>query len=142
MKILALLSLLCFISLSSFSQERTRGVNVPGDVMQKFDRDFPDAGPENWQMLSSDLYVAKFRLNGFVQRAHYNSFGAWQYTDIEISEEHMPAAAMEHYRSTYSQYPIMGTGLHDASNSYFFIEIMRRGVKRKLKYDEEGNFIQ
>ncbi|MEM7367111.1 MAG: hypothetical protein AAF587_00850 [Bacteroidota bacterium] len=116
---------------------------VPTEILETFDRDFPEAGPQNWQMLSDDLYVAKFLLRGFVQKAHYNAIGSWQYTDIEVAKNDLPEGALDHYDATYKQFPVASTGFHDAlSGSYYFIEIFRGGVKRKLKYDEEGNFLE
>lgn len=143
MKLTILFTFVCLLTSTAFSQDRPRGVMIPEEILEGFENDFPEAGPEKWQKLSQSLFVAKFRLKGFVQHAHYAEDGEWLYTDIEITEEYIPEPAMAHYQATYSQYGIVGTGLHDArGNSYYFIEIFRGGVKRKLKYDEEGNFIQ
>lgn len=143
MKVFTIFSLLCFTALLAFSQNNTRGMDVPEEIRETFDRDFPEAGPEKWQVLSDDLFVAKFLLRGFIQKAHYNGIGSWQYTDIEVSKNDLPETALDHYEGTYRQFPIASMGFHDAtSGSYYFIEIFRGGVKRKLKYDEEGNFIE
>ena len=97
----------------------------------------------DWEQLPDNQYVAKFSLNGYQMRATYSLIGIWLYTDIDVTEKDIPAAAMEHYRATYGNSPVVGAGFHDEPNgSYYYLEIFRTGARRKLRYDEAGNFIR
>jgi hypothetical protein len=115
---------------------------IPEQVHNRFLQDFTEGHSPQWRK-RGNYYEVAFLLNEYRMVATYSGTGTWMHTEIEIPVEKMPDRAMAHYREQYGSYPLVDTGYHDEEGErYYRIRILRDGVVRMLKYDDNGNFIR
>lgn len=121
---------------------QSRGWGAPEEVTLNFEEDFPSAEQVDWNNVNK-TYEATFHLNGFVMKATYTQLGVWRHTHITVPQDRMPPAALSHCESSYPAASIVATGYHDdPKERYYLIDIRRNGRMVRLRYDDDGKFLQ
>lgn len=118
-----------------------RSFMPPEAIQDRFWDHFPDADAPDWRATETQ-YVVRFVLNDMHMQAHYSQAGTWKYTDIDVPLDRLPERVRQHYQEHFPHYPLRHIRFHDEEgNSFFQLEVIRDGVTRFLRYDDEGRFI-
>lgn len=123
-------------------QTRGQGSVAPELVSEKFQSEFPKAMGINWEK-KGNRYEATFSMNGFRMYALYTSAGLWLHTVIDVPMDRIPEDALIHYKKFFADFKILKTGFFDSpGGSYYTIIVQKNNVKRVLKYNEHGSFLE
>ena len=138
---IVLLSLLLSLPVIQVDAQSRGNAAAPVSLQSTFDGHFPGAFDVTWEKDLSG-YTAFFVKKNLKMQARYNLSEVWQYTDIIIPREMVPAAVLDHINDTYGSPAILGMGYHDSPAQRYFILEARVNQKRvMLKYDDDGNFL-
>ncbi|MEL6672524.1 MAG: PepSY-like domain-containing protein [Bacteroidota bacterium] len=127
----------------ALAQSQTRGQVIPPESVKiSFDKHFPQAIKMNWKVWTRG-YAVDFLVKDFKMEAVFSSSGVWQFTDVTLPPEHVPASVKEHVARQYQGAQVISRGYHDADRgSYYIIKVRYRGGLQKLLYDDNGKFLR
>lgn len=128
---------MCFIPL----QGQVRGMNVPAEIVQRFETEFAEAYDVDWRQERS-RYVARFRMRAYSMEAFFSVAGTWLFTDIKVPFKDFPPKAKAYYQNQMSNVQISRTGYHDTNGGgYYYIEGIWAGQRKRFRFDDTGLFL-
>jgi hypothetical protein len=115
---------------------------VPKVVKEAFQKEYPNT-KVNWD-IEKDGFEAEFKLNGKAASADYDMNGNKLATEIEVSQNEFPKAALSYLKSHYPKNKIKETAkITDSKNDVTYeAELKIDGKDKDLIFDSKGNFIK
>ncbi|MDR3046035.1 MAG: PepSY-like domain-containing protein [Bacteroidales bacterium] len=138
--------LFCFslILLTSLtvSAQKLKKENVPNDVVQTLDYEYPGVKITAW-IMEEEQYVALFKEDGNAAKAYFTPDGKWNMTTYSIPKNELPSNIRdwinEHYPFfTYSLIQLRST---PDEKMYYYVEMKPEDVlaeKSLLYFDDKG----
>ena len=127
--------------LVGFAQSKEKK-EVPKMVQEAFQKEYPNT-KVSWD-IEKDGYEAEFKLNGKDASVNYDKKGIKIDTEIAITENEVPKAAVEYVKKQYPKSKIKECAkITDAKNAVSYeIEIKMDKKESDVLFDSKGNFIK
>ena len=153
MKIFRILSIIALLQISlcltsELQAQKLKTDDVPGDVTQSFNVEYPSAKISYW-MLEDNQYVAIFKDDGSDGKAYFSNDGTWIRTSYPIPTKEIPLSINNYVNSNYPYYQISVCTLQEMPkvSTHYYIEVRYPEVGGKdqpsvLTFDYVGNLIK
>lgn len=135
--------LFALIAISTVGCAQSKEKNdIPKAVTEAFAKEYPNTKVD-WDV-EDDGFEAEFKLNGKDASADYDKNGNKLATEIEVSENELPASALTYIKTNYPKNKIKETAKITDSKSVvtYEAELKINGKNSDLLFDAAGNFIK
>lgn len=153
MKIFRVLFLLVVAQLifgftTSLMAQKLKTDDVPGDVTQSFQSEYPNAKLSFWS-LEDNQYIATFKDDGSEGKAYFSNDGTWKKTTYAIPVNELPLSISQYVTTNYPYYEVSVCFLQEmpkVSTHYYlqvrYPEVGSKDKPSELTFDYIGNLIK
>lgn len=133
---------------SNLMAQKLKTDDVPGDVTQAFQSEYPNGKLSAWT-LDNNQYVATFKDDGSEGNAYFTNDGTWVKTTYSIPVSEVPLSISQYVTKNYPYYEISVCNLQEMPkvSTHYYLEVRYPEVGSKdlpsvLTFDYIGNLIK
>lgn len=113
----------------SASAQKLKSTEVPGDVTQTLEYQYPAAKVLSWQK-ENNTYIATIKDDGSTGKVYISGNGEWARTLFLVPQSELPTAVTEYVKINYPEYIISVSGLEEKENAKtcYYLEVKLDGI--------------
>lgn len=139
---LIVIQLVATFSCSLYAQ-KIKSTDVPGDVSQTLEFQYPYVKVTGWQKDGND-YVATIKDEGSTGKVYISASGKWLCTRFPVPADELPSAIMEYVKANYPDFIVSVACLEEKDNekTHYYLEVKPDGMGVKasvLTFSSTGN---
>lgn len=141
-KFIVVLFAIQIVAIPFASAQKLKTSEVPSEVSQAIDFQYPYVKVIGWQMEGSS-YVATFKDEGSVGKAYISKKGEWERTTYDIKKDEIPSSITEYVNKNYPDFIVSLACLEEKEDValHYYIEVKPDGVgfkPSKLTFNDKG----
>lgn len=122
--------------------QKLKSSEVPGDVTQSLEYQYPAAKVLSWQK-ENNTYIATIKDDGSTGKVYISGSGEWTRTLFLVPQNELPTAVTEYVKINYPEYIISVSGLEemDGAKTCYYLEVKLDGIGNPssiLKFSSNG----
>lgn len=113
----------------TLSAQKIKTADVPGDVTQTLEYQYPYVKVTGWQKEGSD-YVASVKDEGSNGKVYISADGKWLFTRFTVPQGELPSAITDYVKANYPDFIISVSCLEEKDNdkTHYYLEVKPDGV--------------
>ncbi len=137
-KSILFLSFVILCSMIGFSQGKT----IPEVVTSNFNKQYPKASDIEWTIVDYN-YEVEFQHNGLEMEILYDEKGTTLETEVELSEEQLPAIIYNYVNEKYAGYAIDELiKIMKGKTTFYEVQLENKKETVELLFNESGKLLE